>query len=146
VKHLLLSFFTFGAAFSFSQAFAANLEFSSLKGIWKVTAVAVPNEGVQALVENDPQYMGAIVEFGTNNITWTKGTKTKPIDPSSDNCVATPTLRSWVADPDFPNEAPVKGGFTVMCADSEWGTVLPENKKTMKLYWYDNGILTLTKE
>jgi hypothetical protein len=142
----LLSSATLIAASIATVTFAADFEFSNLKGSWKVEGVAVPNTGVQALVDNDPQYMGAVVEFGADQIKWTKGTKTRPIDPSIDNCAASPTIKPWAADPDFPDEAPIEGGFTVMCGTDEWGTVVPVDEKTVKLHWLDNGVLTLKRE
>ncbi|GLU26152.1 MULTISPECIES: hypothetical protein [Brucella/Ochrobactrum group] len=127
-------------------ALAADFNYSSLNGSWQVKAVSVPKEGVQALVDNDPQYMGAIIHFGPNDITWTKGTKIRPIDPSIDNCSTSPSLAPWKADPDDADQQPIKGGFSVVCRDDVWGTIVPVDHKTVKLHYLDNGVLTLTRQ
>lgn len=127
-------------------ALAADFNYSRLTGSWQVHAVTVPGEGVQALVDNDPQYMGAVVQFNPNSITWTKGTKTRPIDPSIDNCTTAPSLTPWKADPDDPDQKPIGGGFSVMCGDDAWGTVVPVDDKTVKLHYLDNGVLTLKRQ
>lgn len=127
-------------------ALAADFNYSSLTGSWQVSAVAVPNEGVQTLVENDPQYMGAVIEFRPNDITWTKGTKTRPIDPSIDNCTTAPSLTPWKADPNDADQQPIRGGFSVMCLDDVWGTIVPVDHKTVKLHYLDNGVLTLKRQ
>lgn len=145
MRYWLLSSVVLVATAVAAPSFAADFEYSRLVGSWKVDGVAVPNEGVQALVDNDPQYMGAVVEFGASQIKWTKGTKAKPVDPS-DDCAASPTLKPWKADPDAADEVPIEGGFIVMCGSDEWGTVVPVDEKTVKLYWYDNGVLKLARE
>lgn len=144
MKPILLISVAFLTANLALPAIAAEFDYSSLKGSWEVKGVAVPDEGVQALVKDDPQYMGAVVEFSDNAIKWTKGTETKPVDPAIDDCAADPSVAPWVADPDEPDQTPIEGGFNVMCGDDQWGTVVPVDEKTVELYWYDNGVLTLT--
>lgn len=145
MKHALASLFAVIAASAIAPAFAADFDYTKLQGSWTVDAVAVPDEGVQALVDNDPQYMGAVVDFAADKIEWTKGTETRPIDPSIDNCTSPPTLKPWAPDPDAVDETPIENGFTVMCGDDEWGTVVPVDDTTVHLYWYDNGVLTLKR-
>ncbi|HTN63557.1 MAG TPA: hypothetical protein VL147_18715 [Devosia sp.] len=146
MKHQILAAIALGLASLAVPAFAADFDYTSLAGSWQVDAVTVPDEGVQALVDNDPQYMGAVIAFGASDITWTKGTKTRPVDPSIDNCATAPSLTPWVADPDDPDQQAIEGGYSVMCGDESWGTVVPVDDKTVKLYWYDNGVLTLTRQ
>ena len=126
---------------------AAELNYTSLIGKWKVQGVKVSGSGVQALVNNDPQYMGAEVEFAADKITWLRGTKAKPLDPS-DNCKAIPKLTP--ADRNDPDSGyRVKGGFNVLCGSAQWGpgaVVRPVQADTVSLYWYDGGILTLKRE
>jgi ABC-type protease/lipase transport system fused ATPase/permease subunit len=124
-------------------ASAAKLTYDNLVGSWKVTAVAVDGDGVQALVDNDPQYMGAIVQFGPNGVEWTKGTKARPIDASRDNC---PTAPSVKASTKADDESYVKGGYNLICGSNAWGVAVPVNASTVKLYWFDNGILTLKRQ
>lgn len=143
MKYVLVGAYAFLATSLATSAFAADFDYSKLLGSWTVDGVAVPDQGVQALVDNDPQYMGAVVEFAPDKIDWTKGTETRPIDPSIDNCDTTPTLKPWAPDPDAVDETPIENGFIVTCGDDEWGTIVPVDDTTVHLYWYDNGVLTL---
>lgn len=60
----------------FSQlSSAATISYTALQGRWRVEGVQVDNSGIQAVVVNDPQYMGAEVTFFPRKIIWTKGTK-----------------------------------------------------------------------
>lgn len=146
MKPQLLVSIVLGMASLAFPAPASDFTYSDLTGSWKVDAVAVPDEGVQALVDNDPQYMGAVIQFGPNDITWTKGTEIRPIDPSIDNCDTAPSLTPWKADPNDSDQQPIKGGLSVMCGDDAWGTVVPVDDKTVKLHYLDNGVLTLTRQ
>ncbi|PRH89633.1 hypothetical protein C5L14_03475 [Labrys okinawensis] len=127
---------------------AADFHYSSLIGRWKVQGVKVAGNGVQALVNNDPQYMGAVVEFDAGKIIWVQGTKAKPIDPNTDNCNAAPKLTP--ADRNDPDAGyKVKGGYNILCGSQGWGpgaVVLPVQPDVVSLYWYDNGILSLKRE
>lgn len=111
-------------------------------------AVHVDNTGIQAVVENDPQYMGAIVTFSPDKILWNKGTTQRPIDPATDNCLKKPALTS--ADENDPEDGyQVAGGFNVICGDEPWGpgaVVTAPVNDTLTLYWYDGAILVLKKE
>ncbi|WP_417582748.1 hypothetical protein [Pelagibacterium sp.] len=124
-------------------ATATDFDYSSLIGAWTVEGVAVPDDGVQALIEDDPQYMGDVIEFGPDMIEWTAGTDTRPIDPSIDNCPSGPSLAPHA---EMPDETPIENGFDIMCDNEEWGTIVPVDDQGIQLHWYDNGVLTLTRE
>ncbi|AUX74417.1 hypothetical protein [Erwinia pyrifoliae] len=126
---------------------AATPDYSSLQGIWQVEAVKVVDSPVQAVVDNDPQYMGAEVTFSANNIVWNKGTPQRPIDPTIDNCQQKPTLTA-AGNNDPEQGYQVTGGFNVLCGAEPWGpgaVVTPPQKGKMTLYWYDGAILSLKK-
>ncbi|MEW5291008.1 hypothetical protein ABW286_17785 [Erwinia papayae] len=126
---------------------AAALDYSALQGRWQVKAVQVNGDGIQAVVENDPQYMGAEVTFSADKIIWTKGTKDRAIDPAIDNCTGQPTLTP--ADHNDPEMGyRVANGFNVVCGKQPWGpgaVVTVPVRNTMTLYWYDGAILTMKK-
>lgn len=132
----------------FSQlSSAAAPDYSALKGRWQVAGVQVDSSGIQAVVVNDPQYMGAEVTFSANKIVWTKGTQERAIDPATDNCTTTPGLTP--ADKNDPEESyQITGGFNVLCGKQPWGpgavVTLPV-KGMMTLYWYDGAILAMKK-
>lgn len=126
---------------------AAEPDYKTLLGTWQVDAVHVDTSGVQAVVDNDPKYMGAEVTFSADNILWTKGTPQQPIDAASDNCQHTPTLTS-ASENDPEDGYQIAGGFNVICGDQPWGPnaviTLPKNDR-MTLYWYDGAILSMKK-
>ncbi|KAB8312363.1 hypothetical protein EH228_07500 [Erwinia endophytica] len=132
----------------FSQlSSAATISYSALQGRWRVEGVQVDNSGIQAVVVNDPQYMGAEVTFFPRKIIWTKGTKERAIDPVMDNCTSPPTLTP--ADRNDPEKGyQVPDGFNVLCGKQPWGpgavVTVPTNN-TMTLYWYDGAILAMKK-
>lgn len=127
---------------------AATPDYAALEGSWRVDAVHVDRSGIQAVVENDPQYMGAEVTFSPDKILWNKGTQQRPVDPATDNCMKKPTLTP--AEENDPEQGyQVPGGFNVICGDEPWGpgaVVTVPVKGTLTLYWYDGAILVLKKE
>jgi hypothetical protein len=129
-------------------AHAATLKYEDLVGTWKVAAVVVNSDGMQALMDDDPQFMGAVVEFSPDKIVWLKGTTLRPIDPETDNCHMPLSLTSAGADnPDTLLR--IDGGFNIFCGDRGWGpgaVAVPIDSSTVALYWYENGILTLKRE
>lgn len=126
---------------------AASLSYTVLQGRWQVQAVHVSSDGIQAVVENDPQYMGAEVTFSSDKIIWTKGTRERAIDPAIDNCSDKPNLTP--ADHNDPEMSyRVADGFNVLCGKQPWGpgaVVTVPTRGTMTLYWYDGAILAMKR-
>jgi hypothetical protein len=128
-------------------AWSAGLTYPALYGSWQVTGLAVQDtpQGIQALVDNDPQYMGAVISFQPDKIVWLKGTKTRPVDPQIDNCPQTPVLTP--ADHNSGVDGgPVPGGQNIMCGTDLWGIVVRLSADRIKIYYLDNGILSLSRE
>lgn len=122
-----------------TPALAAEGTPKNLIGSWEVTAVAVEDSPVQALIVDDPSYMGAVLEIGEDSLIWTKGTDERPIDPTIDNCDAGPVY----ADSD--------GSYTITCGEEGWGpgdgaVLTPKGDDELTLEWYDGGILTLKRQ
>jgi hypothetical protein len=123
-----------------TPALAAEATPQTLVGTWEVTGVEVADSPVQALVKNDPTYMGAVLEISAEKLIWTKGTDTRPIDPTIDNCDAAPSFTE------------TDGNLYTSCGDAPWGPgdqggafhQVSENEITLD--WYDGGILTLTRQ
>ncbi|NNS09616.1 hypothetical protein [Erwinia sp. JH02] len=143
MKHLII------ACMLVSQPLmAAAPDYATLEGIWHVDAVHVDSTGIQAVMENDPQYMGAVVTFSSNKIMWSQGSAQRTIDPATDNCLKRPTLTS--ADENDPEDSyQVAGGYNVICGDEPWGpgaVVTAPVNDTLTLYWFDGAILVLKKE
>jgi hypothetical protein len=128
-------------------AWGQGLSYAALTGSWQVTGVAVKDSpsGIQALVDNDPQYMGAVVSFQPDKIIWLKGTKARPIDPAIDNCTQAPRLTPAAHNSD-DDGGPVPGGYNMLCGSDAWGIVVPVSTDTIKIYYYDNGILMLRRK
>ena len=130
------------------SAESAELKYTDVIGTWRVTRVTVNSDGMQALHDDDPAYMGAVVQFSENKIVWLKGTAKRPIDPENDSCDTAPRLSPATAR-NTETVFQVDGGFNVMCGSYGWGptaVLLAGNDGTVSLYWHDNGILTLKRE
>lgn len=125
-----------------------KLKYADLIGIWRVSGVAVNSDGMSTLVDDDPQFLGAVLEFSVDKIVWLNGTPARSIVPEVDNCDAPPKVTS--AGPDNPaSNFQVEGGFNVLCGDEDWGpggVVQPVDADTMILRWYDNGLLRLLRQ
>lgn len=122
-------------------------DYSDLMGSWRVNEVAVQPGPVQAVIDNDPQYVGAEISFNHNAIVWKKGSATREIDAATDNCGATPTFTR--ADDNDPEEGyQVAGGWNVICGKEPWGpgaVISMSANQKMTLWWYDGAILSLQK-
>ena len=125
---------------------AIKLKYTDLVGVWHVVRVDVNSDGMSTLVDDDPQFMGAAVEFSTHKIRWLKAAA-RPIDPAIDNCSEPPKVTSAGVDNPLSNFR-VEGGFNILCGDGDWGpggVVRPVDAETVVLFWYDKGILTLKR-
>ncbi len=125
-----------------------KLKYADLIGIWRVSGVAVNSDGMSTLVDDDPQFLGAVLEFGVDKIVWLKGTPVRPIEPQLDNCDAPPKVTSAGSDNPGSNFQ-VEGGFNILCGEGDWGpggVVQPVDANTMILRWYDNGLLRLIRQ
>jgi hypothetical protein len=107
-------------------------------GKWTVTKVGTPPDAVvAALVDNDPSYMGAILSFSADAITWDASKTNKK--GTYDNC----------SNPGYGPSRDGQGFYAIKCGNDVWGfgvTFKVVNQNTMLLKWYDNGILTLTRQ
>lgn len=126
----------------------AKPDYNALIGKWRVSGVSLARAGgVQALVENDPHYVGAELEFTAQGIAWRRSADGQPLKSTTDDCHVRPQLTP--ADDNDPDTGyQVEGGFNVLCGADAWGpgaVIKPLDGKTAQLYWYDNGILTLTR-
>jgi hypothetical protein len=108
-----------------------------VRGAWTVTKVRTdPNLKVAALLDDDPAYMGAIVTFAGDAITWNSA-KTNG-KGTYDAC----------KHPSYAMSADNPGFYAVKCDGDTSGfemTVKPVNADTLIVNWYDGGILTLTR-
>jgi hypothetical protein len=104
-------------------------QLNRLTGAWRVTAVDLqPGGEVQALIKNDPSDMGAILDISTERLKWRPGKGST----FSDVCEG-PFL-----EPDA-TLACTKGNFGYA------GATLKAVGPRLRLEWYDNAILTLSK-
>ena len=111
------------------------IDLDVLAGFWTVMGVEVPDDDIQALVEDDPTYMDAQLTITADAITWTAAGRTGTLDPA-DDC-----------------ESPIfdLGGssYSVTCGSDPWGPPvtdmsMPAND-TLIFTWYDEGKLHLTR-
>jgi len=125
------------------------LTYGGLIGTWQVRSVRTFGDGVQALVDDDAQYMGAIVVFEAGAIRWVKGGADKPV-AALENCSGQPHLTPVDASPGDASYA-IPGGYIVRCQGGTWGpgsgaVVQAATPDAVRLYWYDDGILTLRRQ
>ena len=107
-------------------------------GKWKVTKVEVsPEVRVAALGDNDPEYQGAVITINSDAIAWDVSATNKK--GNYESC-ARPTYAPSTDQP---------GLTAIQCNGKPWGfgvTVKAVSKNTLVLDWYDDGILTLTRQ
>jgi len=148
----LVGLATSGAAPSRAQDVSA---IPALAGTWTVTGVEVSSLGVQALVHDDPVYMGKRVLLDATQFAWAKSATSG--GTTNDAClgpqmhrVAIPSAASDDRLAALPSKPIV--AYAVTCATGSWG---PDDAEAPRLYrlangglalnWYDSGLLRLSK-
>jgi hypothetical protein len=111
---------------------------AQVRGTWRVTKVTSdPALKVAALWDNDPAYLGAVLTFSNDAVSWNSA-KTNG-KGTYDNC----KKPNYVASSDEP------GYYTIKCGSDSSGfdtTIKAISHDTLILNWYDGGILTLTRK
>ena len=100
---------------------------AALAGDWQVGAVHVDPDGVQALSENDPAYMGAVLAISPGRLSW------RPHPAGG-------TLSDVCDGPDLSADG------AVHCRSGAFGPPGAKLAKTaggLTLTWYDGATLTL---
>ncbi len=141
---------------------ASQIDFAALGGRWKVTGVAVGG-GVQALVRNDPAYMGQVMDVSADKLAWAKDGAPASGATLSDSCEGPVTARQEVAaakdyDGQFSAQlAQLKitkpDPHAVECDGGNWGPeaaggaiLFPAGKDRIAMSWYDNTMLLLERQ
>jgi hypothetical protein len=108
----------------------------SLNGAWVVREVKVAPGKVQALVDNDPAYMGAVMQLSPARFRWTHGGD-KPGGTLDDVC-------------EGPRVMPAsRSGSLVKCKLGSWGPPGARLRMvggSLRLTWYDGAILELVRQ
>jgi hypothetical protein len=139
---------------------ASRIDFAALAGRWKVVRVAV-GDGVQALVANDPAYMGRSVDIGRERLAWVDAAGGQPGATVSDVCDGPVTARqSGAAAQDYDRQfgaqlATLKiadpDPHAVECNDGQWGpeaaggAILFPAGDGIAMSWYDGAMLLLER-
>ncbi|WP_311267654.1 hypothetical protein [Sphingobium sp. WCS2017Hpa-17] len=140
---------------------ASRIDFATMAGRWKVVGVAVPEGGVQALVKDDPAYMGRLLDISAERLMWVGG---KDIAGAtlSDQCDGPVTARqTGAAAQDYAQQfaAQTKAlhidrpdPHAVECDDGQWGPeasggaiILSAPDGRIAMSWYDGAMLLLAK-
>lgn len=112
---------------------AQSASVTDISGTWKVVAVEVVPNRVQALSENDPAYMGAILDISAQRVAW-RAADRDPRATLSDLCTAPRLL------PDG----------TIHCVAGSFfgppGAKLAIADGRLRLDWYDGGRLILRRQ
>lgn len=100
----------------------------SLTGAWRVVAVRVAPSPVQALSENDPSYMGAVLDVTPAELSWRQPYKVSSLSYRCDR----PRLERG----------------TLSCRTGDFGPPGSHLKRTgrrLSLDWFDGGTLILER-
>lgn len=100
----------------------------SLTGAWRVVAVRVAPSPVQALSENDPSYMGAVLDVAPAQLSWRQPYKVSSLSYRCDR----PGLER----------------ATLSCSNGDFGPPGSHLKRTGRrifLDWFDGGTLILER-
>lgn len=135
------------AALATAQPTNATMAFA---GHWQVTGVAVSDDGVQALSDNDPSLMGKKLAFSRLRLAWDQQTVTH------DSCLnpritrlatsAPAVLRSQLRKLGLPRPT----SFSIRCLSGSWGPggsamIFRGAGGVLAMPWYDGGLLKLTR-
>lgn len=124
---------------------------AAFAGHWRVAGVAVADDGVQALTDNDPSLVGKRLTFSPDRLAWDQPPATR------DTCLR-PTFRRLATSAPralgpqlrklgLPRPTP----FAIRCQSGSWGpgatpVVFRGAGGTLALPWYDGGVLKLVRE
>lgn len=136
------------AAVAVAQPKDATMGFA---GHWRVTGVAVSDDSVQALSDNDPSFMGKRLTVSSSRLAWDKPTVTH------DSCVnprftrlGTPApaeLRAQLRKLGLPRPT----SFSIRCQSGSWGPgdggmIFRGAGGVFAMPWYDGGLLKLARQ
>lgn len=121
-------------------------------GDWQVVGVLVAGGPIQALVTNDPTYMGRRLSISPTRIAWAaKGSaRGESCDTPSIQALGS-SLENALGDTPPAEMSPAlraAPAYTVACQEKGWGPTsgavlaYPENGR-LTLTWYDNAVLLL---
>ncbi|WP_312936281.1 hypothetical protein [Pseudomonas sp.] len=133
---------------------AASTVEQALSGNWHVAGVAVPDTGVQALADDDPQVMGWRLRFSHDRLEADK--RQGLVD---DTCTQ-PTFQAVASTSDADTTAQLRKlgvdqatAYSVICKSGSWGpsdadtaTFFKGVDGTLALRWYDNGMFKLVRD
>lgn len=112
-----------------ARAGAASDLLAVLGGVWRVEHVSLAAGPVQALVVDDPAYMGAVLEVSPTKLVWRPGAATGEL---SDTC-----------------DGPAIAADGVRCVSGAFGPpgsrLATEADGRISLGWYDGAILHLAR-
>lgn len=161
----MMSQFSFSAYFMIMLSLsgcAANMDApkhnqsgeSALYGSWHVAGVAVSDLGVQAMVDDDPSFMGRRLSFDHDQLSW-KVSK----DLNEDVCKGPvfhklPAMSGAETEPQLRKLGIGKAvRYSVECKSGSWGPFDKETPVfflaqdgTLALSWYDGGLLRLERD
>lgn len=149
---LVAAMFTTLAAPAWSQATPSPVDLGQLAGTWQVVGVQVSGGPVQALVTDDPTYMGRRLTISPVRIAWASkgGARGESCD--------TPAVQELGGNlGDALGDAPPKDmsaamraapAYAVACREKDWGptggAILARPQEgQLVLTWYDNAVLVL---
>lgn len=125
-------------------------QMKAFAGHWRVTGVAVSDDGVQALSANDPSLIGKGLTVSNARLAWDRPTATH------DSCLnprftrlgtsAPAALRSQLRELGLPRPT----SFSIRCQSGSWGPgdsamIFRGSGGVLAMPWYDGGLLKLAR-
>jgi hypothetical protein len=140
---------------------ASQVDFAMLAGKWKVVGVA-PGDGVQAMVKDDPTYMGRMIDISADRLAWAEPEAAGGATVG-DRCDVPVTQRLTGAaaktyDAEFAAQLKALGvtpgdPHGIECDTGNWGpeaaggaTLYAQGRDVLALSWYDGIVLKLARE
>ncbi|MGW5959072.1 hypothetical protein [Methylorubrum thiocyanatum] len=116
---------------------------------WRVARVAVPDNGVQALVDDDPSLMGKRLTFTSTRLAWDR-------TPSTGDVCTGPSFEPLErVPPDVQPELRKLGmrrpvAYAVRCQSGTWGpgrdhVIYRGAAGALAIPWYDGAVLMLVR-
>ncbi|MCI4592606.1 hypothetical protein MOK15_21350 [Sphingobium sp. BYY-5] len=141
---------------------ASRIDFAALAGRWKVTGVVVGG-GVQALIANDPAYMGQLLDIGPDRLAWANAGPDQKGATLSDRCDGPVTARqSGAAAQDYDRQFAAQlsdlkishpDPHAVECDTGQWGpnaaggaVLFPAGEGRIAMSWYDGAVLLIERQ
>lgn len=131
---------------------ASPFEIAQIVGAWQVVGVQVAGGPIQALVANDPSYLGRRLSISPTRFAWAPrgSARGESCDTPSVQALGSSLDNALGDEPPREMSAALRSApaFTVACQEKDWGptsgaVLAYPGEGQLVLTWYDNAVLLL---